>query len=286
MSYCVRQTAGELPPGTAVFYRSLIGAVVLLPFTFRSLPILVDKRSLTLWLRGFAGCGASFFYFWNIQMSSVGDACVLLNLSPVMSAALGWYILKERLRFIQILGICVSLAGLTAVAVDEHSTLTKFVVITGAFGALLSAAAFTALRRAAAKFSPVLVVLAYMISGLVLSLALEHESIIQSVSLFTSSGSFWSTTVAWAILAGICGLGGQLLFTLAFISLEAAVATTLSLTSVIWGTFLEIGLDGRSVGFSMWVAYALVLCGAGILQLSALRLSVRAKRSKATEVAA
>ena len=270
MGLCIKKAGGGVPAFWVVSVRSLVGALLLLPFVLPHVTILRKKGAFTLWLRGFAGSASSFFYFWNIQHSSIGDAGVLLNLSPVMVAGLSYCFLKETLRPMQIAGIIVSLVGLSAVGFNADSRLSVPVFLSGICGAVLTAIAFTALRRAANAFSSRLVVWTYMVCGLFLTLIAGGRPLcawmIQSI---TSGGS--NQAFLWAVGSGICGLFAQMLFTLTFLSLEAAVATTLSLTSVLWGTLLEMCFDGRSLGLSTWLSYAVVLSGAALLQWSTLK---------------
>ena len=273
MGFCVRRTTGEVPALWVVFVRSATGAVLLTPFAIRKFRLLLRSDSHTIWLRAFAGSGSSLFYFWNLQHSSVSEAGVLLNLSPLLVAIFSWFALGERLSKQQMLGIGVTLCGLLAVGLNPDSHIGTMVFASGFLGAILGAIAFTALRHAANRYSTTLVVWTYMISGCILTIFIKRGD------LLTWLGSAYTDRVSsahlWALGSGICGLLGQIFLTFAFFSLEAAVASTLSLTSVLWGAVLDVELDGRHLGMQSWIAYGVVILGAAVLQRSTVKKKSR-----------
>lgn len=269
MGLCVKQTTGGAPAFWVVFVRSLTGALFLSPFILQNLRKLIGRDSIALWIRGFAGSSSSLCYFWNLQRSSVPDAGVLLNLSPLLVILASWYFLGEKLSRKQIVGILVTLFGLGAVGFNPDSYISFPVFLSGILGALFGAVAFTALRRAAHKYSTTLVVWTYMISGCILTALLSGRPLFNW--LIEGLGPERTEAHFWALSSGFFGLFGQLFLTLAFFSLEAAVASTLSLTSVLWGAVLEVLLEHRVLGAQSWMAYAIVISGAALLQISTIR---------------
>jgi drug/metabolite transporter (DMT)-like permease len=115
-------------PAAAGFWRMALSLPILLPMMLR------DGRGLTLrpssasLLAGLFFAGDLAFWHYGIRYTSVANATVLANLSPVVVTAVAWFAFRERPGRIFLAGLAVALAGAWTMAAGARA---------GSSGALL-----------------------------------------------------------------------------------------------------------------------------------------------------
>lgn len=108
------------PPGTSspvlVSWLLTAGGLVLLPATFllEGAPPAVDGQAVGgyLWLGGLGGLVAYLVWFRGVGVLPVASTALLGLLSPIVAAALGWLVLGESLRPVQLAGFAMALAAI------------------------------------------------------------------------------------------------------------------------------------------------------------------------------
>ncbi len=107
----------EAPPLSIAFYRLLFTTLLLVPVLFISKKTRDEIRTLprrTIVIMILIGVIlAAHFAFWvtSLTLTSVASSVILVTAHPVLVAPVSFYFLKEKLSFINALGIAVSLAG-------------------------------------------------------------------------------------------------------------------------------------------------------------------------------
>lgn len=104
---------------TITAYQNLVGIFLFLPFfllwdldTFLSRPVLTDSV-LALFFLGVFGSSVTFILFANgVRKLGASRANVFANLIPVFTAIASYFILKESMPFMKIMGIVLVLLGL------------------------------------------------------------------------------------------------------------------------------------------------------------------------------
>lgn len=194
-------------------------------------------------------------FFWNLQKAGVGTATALANFAPVLVTLISWSLLKERLGGMELLGISITVAGALTLY-KLGSSITDQVILVGFLGAFSTAIAQLALKQAAQIFSPTLVVWCM--------------SLITALASLIMSGAGWRVPVEWVMVTGVAlmGLLGQVFMTLAYMKLSAPVASTLGLSSLVWGVVLEVALLGRQPTLSEWCSYLAIIGGICVIHLS------------------
>ena len=118
----VGKAINELPPFTIAFFRVFVAFVVLIPFGMRS----AWKTRFTLWEHRWPFLimtltGVTFFntfIYGALQFTTATNVAVLETVIPVLTVLLSVYLLKERLRGIQLVGILMSFLGALWVVMD------------------------------------------------------------------------------------------------------------------------------------------------------------------------
>ncbi len=259
MSYLVYAGAGRIPSAELAFMRAAFSFIALTPFVTAHVRKAFSNRSGTLWLRSVSGAVSMQCYFWNLQNSNVGTANTFTNLAPVFVALLAWTFLRETINRPEAAGIALAVAGALTINAPWANPPRGMVTAIGVIGALTASVSYLALREAALEFSSLLVVWCL--------------SAVTMLACLFAPGAVWLMPHGrlWLLIAGVgaAGMMGQVLMTRSFLYVRPQVASVLALTSLIWGVVLQIVFEHKVPNAGEWVAYALVLLGVALLQLTA-----------------
>lgn len=121
----IRAALEEYTPGSLVLFRYLVASAVLLVYAMLTGMRLPEKRDLpAILLFGLLG-----FTVFNLGVSygavgvSAGSTSLLVGTAPIFTALLAAAFLKERLRVLGWLGICVSFIGAALISFGEGKGL-------------------------------------------------------------------------------------------------------------------------------------------------------------------
>jgi drug/metabolite transporter (DMT)-like permease len=116
----IRIATAHYSPGGIALLRILIGAVVLLPITARHLFKKVDFRWMDIpHIIILATIGLSLYHFflnYGERSVSAGVASFIVGQAPIISAVLALWFYKERVPFWGCVGLGVSVAGVSLIA--------------------------------------------------------------------------------------------------------------------------------------------------------------------------
>jgi len=98
-------------PAAAGFWRMLLSLPLLLPMMLRDGRGLGSRPSTASLLAGLFFAGDLAFWHYGIRYTSVANATVLANLSPVVVTAVAWFAFKERPGRVFLTGLALALAG-------------------------------------------------------------------------------------------------------------------------------------------------------------------------------
>ena len=116
----------QAPPLSIAFYRLLFTTLLIVPL------ILIRKKTrdelcrlprTTLLIMIVIGVIlAAHFSFWvtSLKMTSVASSVILVTAHPMLVAPLSFYFLKEKLSWINALGIAISLAGVGVLVIGNY----------------------------------------------------------------------------------------------------------------------------------------------------------------------
>jgi drug/metabolite transporter (DMT)-like permease len=114
-----RAIEGQVPPIGISTVRWLIPAIALWPFARhhlrRDLPAIKAHWGIMLWLGITGGALFSALQYVGLQMTSALNVSVLNSLVPVLIVAAGALLFRDRIAFVQIIGIATSLIGVIVI---------------------------------------------------------------------------------------------------------------------------------------------------------------------------
>ncbi|GIL84985.1 hypothetical protein Vretimale_9838 [Volvox reticuliferus] len=274
----VKLMGSTIPVFEIVAFRSVISFTVCAAYAHAaSIKPLFGRRANLRFLisRGLFGAAAMTTYYFSIKMLPLADAVTLFFLNPAITAVAAWAIMKEPLGFHGVGGIIISLCGLLLLTRPPflfnsraanstsgdglHGDASIGVGIAGSgdvdvsnntgggwdkqrllgsmFGllsALLSTGAFISIRFIG-KSEPALVVSVYFhVSAAATSLV--------PLAAGLPTPAVWPKGVQWALLLGVaaCSFWGQILIGRSFQLLNAARASAINLTQVVYSYLLGL----------------------------------------------
>lgn len=268
MGGAVKVLALHLPSVELVFFRNLLGAVVILLSLWRRRPTLPGGKPALLLFRGLIGTLALYAFFYNISTLSLAEATVYSNTSPIFVGVLSVLILRERLRLPVWLGLAGGFTGILLIF-QPHLSTNWLNNALGVISGLFAAFAYLAVRELSRIYDTRLIVLSFLLSGIALP----------TVSLIL--GSRWSAPPGWAfaaapfvlpqgwdwwwivVLAGTA-LAGQILLTKAYAVEQAGIVSGVAYSTVVFALLLGVVLGDPWPNMLTLAGMALII-GSGVL---------------------
>ncbi len=116
----------QAPPLSIAFYRLLFTTLLIFPFILIRKKTRDELRTLpraTLLIMLVIGIIlATHFSLWitSLKMTSVASSVILVTAHPVLVAPVSFYFLKEKLSWVNALGIAISLAGVAVLVIGNY----------------------------------------------------------------------------------------------------------------------------------------------------------------------
>ncbi len=235
MSLQVKVVGQRLPSAEVVFVRNLFSLIVTWQMLRRQGVAPWGRRKGLLLLRGLAGFLALLCMFYALPRLPLADATVLHFTNPVFTGLLAAIVLGESLSRRDVGGTLLSLVGVVLVARPSFlfgastDSLPLVPVAATLAGALLSAVAYTTVRKLAATEHALVIVFYFPL-----------VSVPAAVPLMWGT-ALWPTPTEWLLLLGIgvCTQIAQVLLTMGLQRERAGRALSMSYVQIVfaalWG---------------------------------------------------
>jgi len=136
----------NIPSSEVVFFRALVSFVLSAVIVRKKKLNFLGNNRRVLLMRGLFGTTALMLYFYTLQEMKLGAAMTIHYLTPIFTALIAHFLLKERLRPIQLLFFAISFAGVVLLK-REETNLLWLDVSAGVVAALFSGAAYNCIRK-------------------------------------------------------------------------------------------------------------------------------------------
>lgn len=224
---CVKKVS-HLPAMEIVFFRCLLGVGFCLYGLRRANADIKGSNHTQLFLRGFFGTTALFCFFVTVQNIPLASAMTIQYLSPIFTAIIAIFLLKEKVRLPQWFFYAIAFTGV--LFIEQFDTrVSAFYLGLGIISAFGSGMAYNLVRSLKEKEHPLTVVFHFQLVGMVAGL------------VFTIFN--WRTPKDWdwfyLVLIGIFSQLGQIFLTDALQKEKAASVAIIVYTGLIYG--LSIG---------------------------------------------
>lgn len=251
MAVFVRLCGDQLSFGQILFVRSLVAILVLGIMYRREIGSLLNRQARPVWLRSIFGGLSAACYFVNIRSSSVGMATLLTDLSPIFVIVLSAVLFQRGISIKALAGTFIATLGVAVLSIPKGNHIDLSILLLGLISAVSGAFAYISLKRVAGKYS----------SG---SVVFCFSFVLLFVSFFDPNlFSFQvSNLTLWPILGmAISSLLAQLLMTISYRFLSAAMASSLNLSSVVWAFVCDVAIFDMHFSLISVFAAAIVLVG-------------------------
>jgi len=183
------KAVSHLPATEIVFFRCSVASVFCVYGIRRAKASLVGSNHLMLLLRGVFGTSALFCFFITLQHMPLASAQTLQYVSPIFTAIIAIFVLKEPVAGLQWIFYAVAFGGVLLIEqVDDR--ISPFYVALGILSAFCSGMAYNFVRSLRGKEHPLTVVFHFQGVGAVIGL----------ISLFFA----WETPQGWDWLYLFC----------------------------------------------------------------------------------
>lgn len=245
MGGAAKSLKGSFTAGQLVFYRNLIGLVVLLPGLIMKPPVQEGGRLGRLAFRGVMGTVALYTLLYCILNLPLGTA-MSYNLTSALFIAVFSYLFfgefhGKRVAFAVLLGFTGMLLIYKPVM---H--LPWYYHVAGLISGITSAIAYMTVGRLAKYYDPRVIVLSFLLSGFLFPLV---SMIIQLISGWPADGLF---LIAWKLpegmqwtymlLMGLAALFGQYFVTRSYGADKAGIVSIFGYANIVYSVFIGMAL--------------------------------------------
>jgi len=245
----------DLPALEKVFFRSIISVLLTWYALYAGgVKIRVAKKTL-LTLRSIFGFAGLYCYFEAIDRLPLGTAVTIYNTTPIFAAAIGIFLLKEfhsKKRIVSILIAVIGIAFLKGFSINVTWAGMMFGLLTAFFSAI----AYSLVRVLGNSEHPLIIVLAFPLLSIPLSLLLGWGEMRMPV------GAEWW----WLIALGVGTQGGQVCLTHGLRYHTATRATQIGFVGVLFamilGVFAGDGIPSSSDFFGALLIFLGIYFGA------------------------
>lgn len=262
MALCVKLTSRTLPSLEIVFFRSLIGTVMIVAIMkAKGVSLLGRQRGLMI-LRGLSGFIALSLHFYTIARLPLGTAVMLNYTAPIFAALFAVIFLKEKPGVFLSLMTLVSFAGVFMLVGGRLEAWSRTVFL-GLLSAVFVGIVYVSIRALRDQESPLTIIFYF-----------TAVSTIGSVT-FLPFGFRWPNGLEWLLLLGV-GIGsfyGQLWMTLALRCAPASLVSPFSYLTPLASFFYGFLFFGDRLTVTS-------LTGAGLIVLAGSLISYFGTRKK------
>lgn len=165
------KSVNAFPLVQKVFFRNLIGVIILTYFVVKDKRILKVNNKGLMFLRCAFGLIGVFFYYKSLSMLNLSEAVVINKLSPFFVIVLGGIILKEKIKPIQFVAVFIAIIGIV-ILLRPQMEIDIFPALIGMLGAISAAGAYTVIRHLRISDGPMTIVFYFCLSSTLITLPL------------------------------------------------------------------------------------------------------------------
>ena len=252
-----------------VFFRNLIGVMIILYTLKHTAPSLTGGKVHLLFLRGVFGFLAMILFFYTITAIPLGEAITLNKTSPLFVSVLAYYLLHEHLSKRAILALLVGFIGIVVIT-KPYGLSISYEHFLGVMGGFFAAAAYATIKKIKDIYDTRVIMLSFMGVGTFFPLLLFIiEPWIDAPPYldFLFQPFVWSMSVKVWLLIGFMALISTLsqwLLTKAYSFSKASIIGVISYTNIPFAIGFGWMLGDAFPDFWTFMGIALIVLG-GVL---------------------
>jgi len=246
---CVKEVA-HIPAMETVFFRCSAATIFCIFGLRRAKASMIGSNHTMLLLRGLFGTTALYCFFITLQQMPLASAQTIQYLSPIFTATIAIFVLKEGVMPVQWLFYAIAFGGVLLIErVDAR--ISPFYLALGIIAAFCSGMAYNLVRSLRGKEHPLTVVL--------------HFQLVGAVAGFISLFFQWKMPTGWdwlfLFLIGVFSQIGQIFLTNALQRERIAGVAIVNYTGLIYAISIGWFVFGETQGIMALAGMALVVIG-------------------------
>jgi drug/metabolite transporter (DMT)-like permease len=267
MGAFAKELSHLMPSLEVVFFRNIIG-VFLIAITLFKVPISqVGGKPFLLLFRGLMGFLALVAFFYNIAHISLADAMTFSRTSPMFTAILAFWFLKERLGIKEVVALIIGFVGIVLIMKPDGLKLDITDVL-GLFSGIGAALAYTSVRELKKYYDTRIIVLSFMLVGTIGPMFLLYFNDFVSVGAFSFLKAQFVVPEfeAWFYILGMgfSATIAQTYMTKAYGVTKAGIVGAVSYVNILFALIIGVMLGDALPDVLGAIGIALVILG-GIL---------------------
>lgn len=230
--------SGDLPSFQKSFFRNLIAFIFAGGVLIKNkISLKVPRQSvLPLLLRSFFGTIGILCNFYALGVLDLADASILNKMSPFFAILFSTFILKEKIKPLQLLIVTGALIGAVCVIKPSFANTLTAPALIALFGGMCAGLAYT-LVRVLGKRGVKGAVIVFVFSGI--------SCLVTSPYLIFSYAPMSSKQLVILILAGLAAAGGQFTITAAYCYAPAKDVSVYDYSQIIFAAGLGFIVFGQ-----------------------------------------
>lgn len=243
----------HIPPVEIVFFRSLV--------SFFMSYVMLKSQNVNIWgnrkpiliSRGIVGAISLTIYFYTLQQIPLASAITIQYLSPIFTAILGIFLLREKVKPLQWLFFGISFFGVMMIqGFDVRVSLG--LALLGLTAAFFAGLAYNFVRMLSTTEHPLVIVFYFPLVTLPLS---------GIYCLFD-----WVNPIGWdwiiLLLIGVLTQIAQFYMTKAYQLEQLSKVAGVKYLGIVFAIFFGLVIFGETYAFFAYVGMAIVLVGVGL----------------------
>lgn len=249
MNVCVKSVA-HIPAVEVIFFRSVISLVMSFVVLRRAHVSVWGNNHKWLIARGATGAAALILFFNTLQNIPLATAATVQYMSPIFTAVLGIFLVKERVKPWQWVFFFVSFAGVLVIEGVETEVDTFYLWL-GVLSSVFTGLAYTIVRKLSTTEHPLVIIFYFPLVTL---------PIVGFYLLFN-----WVQPQGWdwalLLLVGVLTQLGQYYMTMSYQAEEISKVANLNYIGIIYALALGYVIFDEEFSLLTYAGMALVLVG-------------------------
>jgi len=252
-----------------VFYRNLIGVMIILYTLKHTPPKLTGGKFHMLFMRGVFGFSAMILFFYTITVIPLGEAITLNKTSPLFVTILAYYLLEDRLNKTTIFALLVGFLGVILI-VKPMGMSISYEHFLGILAGFFAAAAYTTIKKIKDIYDARVIVLSFVGIGTffpaILFLVAPYIDPPQALAFLFPEFKLPTSYYVWSMIVfmAITATSSQWLLTKAYSNSNVSIIGVVSYTNIPFAIGFGWMLGDTFPDYLTFVGIGLIVFG-GIL---------------------
>jgi drug/metabolite transporter (DMT)-like permease len=240
----------NIPAVEIVFFRSVVSLILSYFFLKVQGVSIWGKNKKYLLLRGMSGAIALILYFTTLQAMPLASAVTIQFLSPIFTAIMGIYIVKERVKPLQWIFFLMAFVGVIMIK-GFDPRITPYLFTIGIISAVFSGLSYNFIRKLKLTEHPLVIVFYFPLVTLPVTGIISYFDWIEPIG--------WE----WGILllVGVMTQLAQYFMTKAYQAEELSKVASLNYIGIIYALGFGILFFGELFNIMTYVGMFIMLAG-------------------------